>query len=332
MTDKKTFGSFIKAKRTEKNYSQKDLADKLFVTEGAVSKWERGVSYPDITLISHICTALDISEHELITASADPESDRIKKEAKSFRIIRSAWFLVPTISYITALIPCFICNLAIDKTLSWFFIVLTALMCAYTFIPTVSMFFKTNKLLIFTGSSYLSICLLLFTCAVYTNTLFWFPTAAIGTLIGYTVVFLPMLLSKTKIGKLKFVISFVLTLVLTLLMLCYINTQTPFMLTSAILITLYGYMPVIVCTVICTLRLDAFLKSGICVFLSSVVFYFTGHIATLLFGPGSNNYEVDFYNWPHHVNGNTLFIILFTCIIVSVVFITIGVIRIKKNT
>ena len=66
MTDKKTFGSFIRIKRTEKNLSQKDLAEMLFVTEGAVSKWERGVSYPDITLISDICRALEISEHELI--------------------------------------------------------------------------------------------------------------------------------------------------------------------------------------------------------------------------------------------------------------------------
>ena len=52
MKDKKTFGSFIKQKRIEKNYSQKDLAELLFVTESAVSKWERGVTYPDITLIS----------------------------------------------------------------------------------------------------------------------------------------------------------------------------------------------------------------------------------------------------------------------------------------
>ena len=44
MTDKKTFGSFIKSKRTEKNYSQKALAELLCVTEGAVSKWERGGS------------------------------------------------------------------------------------------------------------------------------------------------------------------------------------------------------------------------------------------------------------------------------------------------
>ena len=74
MTDKKTLGLFIKAKRTEKNDSQKDLAEMLFVTEGAVSKWERGVSYPDITLISDICRVLEVSEHELITASADTDT------------------------------------------------------------------------------------------------------------------------------------------------------------------------------------------------------------------------------------------------------------------
>ena len=77
MTDKKTFGSFIKTKRIEKNYSQKELADLLFVTEWAVSKWERGISYPDITLISDICRVLDVSEHELLTASTDTETRRL---------------------------------------------------------------------------------------------------------------------------------------------------------------------------------------------------------------------------------------------------------------
>ena len=111
MTDKKTFGSFIKQKRTEKNYSQKDLAEMLYVSEGAVSKWERGVSFPDITLISDICRILDISEHEWITASTDTDSWKMKREARKFRVIRSAWFWVPTISYAAALLTCFICNL-----------------------------------------------------------------------------------------------------------------------------------------------------------------------------------------------------------------------------
>ena len=224
MTDKKTFGSFIKARRTDKNYSQKDLAELLFVTEGAVSKWERGISYPDITLLSDICRVLDISEHELITASTDTETRRIKQEARKFRIIRSSWIMVPTISYCIALLTCFICNLAVNHTLSWFFIVLTALVCAYTFVPTVSCFFQSRKLLIFAGSTYLSICLLMFTCAVYTGGLSWFVTACIGVLMGYVLVLGPILLPKPW----HFLLSFSGTFGLTLLMILNIRLQKVF--------------------------------------------------------------------------------------------------------
>ena len=173
----------------------------LFVTEGAVSKWERGVSYPDITLISDICRVLEISEHELITASTDTDSRKMKQEARKFRTIRNTWFWVPTISYGIALITCFICNLAVNHTLSWFFVVLAALICAFTFLPTVTSFFESNKLLAFSVSTYLSICLLLFTCAVYTRDLSWFLTAAIGVLMGYVVVFVPVLLKRTNYAR-----------------------------------------------------------------------------------------------------------------------------------
>ena len=70
MTDKKTFGSFIKTKRTEKNYSQKDLADRLFVTEGAVSKWERGISFPDITILIPLSEVLNVSLYDLLTGGS----------------------------------------------------------------------------------------------------------------------------------------------------------------------------------------------------------------------------------------------------------------------
>ena len=92
MTDKKTFSSFIRSKRMEKRLSQKDLAEELFVTEGAISKWERGISYPDITLVPDICRILDISEHELITASTDMDTRKMKQEARKFRTIRDTWF------------------------------------------------------------------------------------------------------------------------------------------------------------------------------------------------------------------------------------------------
>ena len=331
MTDKKTFGSFIKIKRTEKNYSQKDLAEMLFVTEGAVSKWERGVSYPDITLIADICRVLDISEHEFITASTDTDSRKIKHEARKFRVIRGTWFWVPTISYAVALLTCFICNLAIDHTLSWFFIVLTALLCAYSFIPTFTSFFKSKKLLAFTATSFISICLLLYTCAAYTNTLFWFPAACIGTLMGYTLLFIPMLLSKTKIRNPRFMISYVLTFFLTISLLQSIYVWQPFMLAPAIKMTCYGFIPVFLCGIICMFRFDSYIKAGICTLLSTVAYYFSGYIVNYLFNLSENYYEIDFYNWEQYTGGNVLFIILLSLLFVSVVLIGTGILRISKN-
>ncbi len=330
MTDKKTFGSFIKTKRTEKNYSQKDLAEILFVTKGAVSKWERGVSYPDITLISDICRVLDISEHELITASTDTDTRKLKHEARKFRVIRGTWFWVPTISYAVVLLTCFICNLAVNHTLSWFFIVLTALICAYAFIPTFTSFFERKKLLVFTVTSYLSICLLLFASAVYTDGLYWFPVACIGTLMGYILVFGTILLSGTKLSRFKFVLAFTVVLVLTILLLLCIHSWHPFMLESAILITIYAYIPVIFCAVICMFVFDGFLKAGICTVVSSCVYYCMGHITNTLFGLNENHYEVDFHNWAQCVTGNVHLIVITAMLFISAVLFVIGFLRVQK--
>ena len=333
MTDKKTFGSFIKIKRTEKNYSQKDLAEMLFVTEGAVSKWERGVSYPDITLIPDICRVLDISEHELITASIDTETRKMKHEARKFRVIRGTWFWVPTISYAVALVTCFICNLAVNHTLSWFFIVLAALICAYTFVPTVICFFESKKLLAFTVSTYLSICLLLFTCAVYTNGFSWFLTACIGILMGYVLLFGPILLSKTNYSRYKFIISVAVTLVLTVLMMIHIRIRQPFMLGNAILMTVYGFAPVIACAVICAFRFNAFLKTGICTAISGITLYYANHVATALFGPSSSSsYQVDFRNWEQCLSGNVQLIVFLSFLLVSAVFFVMGFFRVISSS
>ena len=326
MTDKKTFGSFIKAKRTEKNYSQKDLAELLFITEGAVSKWERGVSYPDITLLSDICRVLDISEHELITASTDTESRRMKQEARKFRIIRSTWIKVPTISYCLTLLTCFICNLAVNHTLSWFFIVLTALICAFTFVPTVSCFFESRKLMIFAGSTYLSICLLMLTCAAYTGGLSWFVTACIGVLMGYVLVFGPILLPKPW----HFLLSFGGTFVLTLLMILNIRIRATFPLGPALLMVCYGYAPVLFSVFVCTLPWDGFLKASCSTAICTIFLYFANHAASLLFGPGDNSYRVDFTNWRDCANGNVHLIFLITFLLLSAIFLIIGLCRKKK--
>ena len=77
MQDKETLGAFIKQKRIEKNLTQSQLAQMLYVTKFAVSKWERGISYPDISMIQSICAALEISEHELLTAPSGKNTSRI---------------------------------------------------------------------------------------------------------------------------------------------------------------------------------------------------------------------------------------------------------------
>lgn len=46
--DKTQFGEFLASQRKRKGYTQKELAQKLFISDKAVSKWERGLSMPDI--------------------------------------------------------------------------------------------------------------------------------------------------------------------------------------------------------------------------------------------------------------------------------------------
>ena len=49
--DNNKIGKFIASRRKEKGLTQQELGNNLFVTDKAVSKWERGLSLPDITII-----------------------------------------------------------------------------------------------------------------------------------------------------------------------------------------------------------------------------------------------------------------------------------------
>ncbi|MBO4636557.1 MAG: helix-turn-helix transcriptional regulator [Clostridiales bacterium] len=64
--DTKEFGSFIASQRKAKGLTQKELADKLMVTDKAVSRWENGHGYPDIGTLEDLASALGISLLELM--------------------------------------------------------------------------------------------------------------------------------------------------------------------------------------------------------------------------------------------------------------------------
>ena len=85
--DNITTGSFIKELRKEKNMTQKQLADHLHITDRAVSKWERGVCAPDISLLEPLAEILEVSIVELIQgerAEAPQEAEVSAKEIISY--------------------------------------------------------------------------------------------------------------------------------------------------------------------------------------------------------------------------------------------------------
>ena len=75
-------GPFIRDVRVEQGMTQQQLADKLGVTDKAVSKWERGVSYPDITILRELADALGVSVSELLAGKRDAQPSPVPPEVE----------------------------------------------------------------------------------------------------------------------------------------------------------------------------------------------------------------------------------------------------------
>ena len=73
-------GKFIARLRKEKNMTQKDLADKLYVSDRAVSKWERGLNFPDITLLKKLSEVLGVSLTELLNGERMEDISKEKSD------------------------------------------------------------------------------------------------------------------------------------------------------------------------------------------------------------------------------------------------------------
>ena len=85
MIDVKNVGLFIAECRKSKNWTQKQLGEKLGVTDRAVSKWETGRSLPDICLMENICELFDLQVSELL-AGKKIEEEEYKKETEQMLI------------------------------------------------------------------------------------------------------------------------------------------------------------------------------------------------------------------------------------------------------
>lgn len=340
--NKNEFGCFIKEKRLGRGYTQKELADILFIDTTAVSKWERGVSYPDITLIPDICKALDVTEHELIESSNDTEYRLVKSEAEKYTKLKNGIFFSFAIAYVAAVLVCFIVNISVSHTLSWFFIVLASCLCGFSFMPSVTRFFKKFKLTVYGLSTFISLFLLFLTCSIYTGN-FWVWTAISGTAIGYFAIFYPIAFVRQKSyvtentyakRKKYFLLTYFAGLfLLTVLLLFLIGGLVKYDLNLALRITAYCYSIAFIWGIAELFSIPRLCKLGIDFIFTGIYFYvLSGVLNVLITGKLNDCYKTDFSNWTECTNGNVAVITAGSFAAVGIALIISGiVIKNKKH-
>lgn len=141
-------GKFIAGCRKEKNLTQAQLAEKLNITDRAVSKWERGKSMPDSSVMLELCRILGITVNELLSGEKmnisgekmsgekgekmdlDKNRENYEKKAeenlialkKKYENGRTKNVLIAAVfsaALLIGIIVCMICDLAITGSLTW---------------------------------------------------------------------------------------------------------------------------------------------------------------------------------------------------------------------
>ena len=163
MEEKRPFGEYIRKKRLEVGLTQKELAGRLFVTESSVSKWERNLSYPDVSLVTSICRELGISEHEFFTACDDHQAHAQERAAAVCRAAALGFRRLCLAGYLIAAPACLVCELALFHRLDWSWIVLAALALAFCF-TNLPWMVRRERAALCLGAATLCLMLLLLAC------------------------------------------------------------------------------------------------------------------------------------------------------------------------
>ena len=347
-----SFGEFLRQKRQEKNLTQKGLAKLIFVSESAVSKWEKNAAHPDITLLPKLSEILGVTEHELITASVDNDLREEKSQAKKWRVFSLSWSLFFYIAYSITILTCFICNLAVSGTLSWFWIVVSALLLSFSFTNLPKIICK-HRLLLLPLSMFLSLCLLLGVCCIYSKG-DWFWIASLSVLLGLVIIFAPIYIAKypvfARVRKfndfISIAIDFVmLNILLIVIYICVSNSNAGgnWYIEIALPITLIVYAILNILLCVRFFKLNKLLKTSIVLLLINLFVYVppmfikinNKSVQSELID-NVNILQADLSNWNIGVIENNIHVIIFlTILTLAVVFLLAGVIRhirIKRNS
>lgn len=133
--DQIAIGKFIAEERKRKGYTQKQLSEKLEISDKTVSKWERGNGFPEVSLLLPLCKELDITVNELLSGErvsledyqrkAEENMVNLVKEAQESRkkIILSA---VVALLVVVAAVPLFVLSGVLEME-TWLRCVLIAI-------------------------------------------------------------------------------------------------------------------------------------------------------------------------------------------------------------
>ena len=86
------FGQFLNQLRREKGWTQKDLAERLYVSDKAVSKWERGLSLLDVSLLLPLAEKLGVSVTELLEGRRMPQERQFTQKEVDVLIQKALTF------------------------------------------------------------------------------------------------------------------------------------------------------------------------------------------------------------------------------------------------
>ncbi|HIW21131.1 MAG TPA: helix-turn-helix domain-containing protein [Candidatus Dorea intestinavium] len=326
MEEKITFGKFIQQKRKEQGMTQKELADLLFITESAVSKWERGISYPDITLIAPLAKVLDLTEHELITSSDDYQHKKVKSQAKQYQRIRKLYLILFIGAYGLTIGISLLVNLKSGQKFSAFLIIVTSILVAFslTVVPVIA---KKKKALMTLGSFYLSLNLLFFACYAYRGG-DWLGITLVAVLFAFTLIFLPFLVPKQK-ALIYFLVNTALLFLLEIVVLVKGNNTARDYYEVLLLTLFFMTYPWMIMILLRYFKVGGFIKAGLSAIITGVYVLLANSITAMIIERKPFHFlPVNFKAWDNAVyaNGNVILVIFLSFLGIGLLFLVAGTI------
>lgn len=192
--DSKKVGSFIASMRKQKSLTQKELAQKLNVTNKAISKWETGNGYPEITIVPELAKVLGVTTAELLNGELNVNEVSDKDEAatiinetvkyydryrmKKGNIIIAIIFIISVLSSCI----CLLCNYLINNKFNWSLYVVGAFIVLWSVIIPVFKL-KRFRALISLGGFTVTLILYLFLIQYLAPAKGWVITLALPIVI-----------------------------------------------------------------------------------------------------------------------------------------------------